>query len=210
MLVESFPVGAFQCNCTVLACERTHQAVIVDPGDEAARILDVVRSNGLEVVALLHTHAHLDHVGATGELQRETGAEIGLHEGDRWLYDNVPLQGQMFGFSATAPPPVDRWLEHGEVVTWGDTGRFEVIHTPGHTPGSLCFHAPELDAVFTGDTLFQRSIGRTDLWGGSHSGILESIRERLFPLAGDTVVIPGHGPATSIGDERIGNPFVNE
>lgn len=215
MLVETFPVGALGCNCTVLACEATREAVVIDPGDDADTILDLVRANDLTVVSLIHTHAHIDHVGATGAVRRGAGdqAAIGLHVGDRWLYDNVPLQARMLGLlglsgAADPPPAVDRWLVDGDVVTWGREGRAEVLHTPGHTPGSLCFAVESLGTVYTGDTLFAGSIGRTDLWGGSLPTLLRSIHKRLAPLDPDTAVIPGHGPATTVGDERRSNPFL--
>jgi glyoxylase-like metal-dependent hydrolase (beta-lactamase superfamily II) len=211
LLVETFPVGPLQCNCTVLACEATREAVIIDPGDEADRILDVVRANDLTVKALIHTHAHIDHVGATGPVKAALDGtpEIGLHRGDAWLYDNVPMQARMLGLGGLdAPPPPDVWLDHGDVVTWGRTGRAEVIHTPGHTPGSLCFTVADVSTVFTGDTLFAGSIGRTDLWGGSYEGILQSIQERLKPLDPELKVIAGHGPASTMGDEARTNPFL--
>jgi glyoxylase-like metal-dependent hydrolase (beta-lactamase superfamily II) len=213
MFVETFPVGPLQCNCTVLACERTREAVIIDPGDEPERILDVVRANDLTVTALLHTHAHIDHVGATGPMKAAFDGVpvIGLHRGDLWLYDNVPMQAQMLGLKGVAaPPPPDRWLDHGDVITWGDTGRAEVLHTPGHTPGSICFQVDDAQRVFTGDTLFRGSIGRTDLWGGSYEGIIRSIQEQLKPLDPDLVVVAGHGPSSTIGEEQRSNPFLNQ
>lgn len=214
MLVQTFPVGPLQCNCTVLACEESREAVIIDPGDEAERILDVVRAHDLTVTALIHTHAHIDHVGATGPVKQALDGvpQIGLHKGDAWLYDNVPMQARMLGLlGAEAPPPPDRWLDHGDEITWGASGKARVLHTPGHTPGSLCFvvDSPDVGAVFTGDTLFSGSIGRTDLWGGSYEGIIRSIDERLKPLDPDLRVVAGHGPESTIGDEARSNPFLN-
>ncbi len=212
MLVQTFPVGPLQCNCTILACEQTREAIIIDPGDEAAHILDVCRGHDLQVTALIHTHAHIDHVGGTEAVKAgfDGVPEIALHQGDQWLYDNVPMQARMLGLGGmAAPPPPDRWLADGDVVTWGDTGRAEVIHTPGHTPGSVCFEVQGVQTVFTGDTLFAGSIGRTDLWGGSYEGIIRSIHERLKPLDPDLTVIAGHGPSSTIGDEARTNPFLN-
>jgi len=207
LLVESFPVGAFQCNCTILACGDTKQAIVVDPGGDPERILEVVRHYDLDVRALVHTHAHLDHIAATRDIKEATGASILLHPGDRWLYDNFAMQAMMFGWNVREVLPVDAELAHDESVPFGKRA-VQVIHTPGHTPGSVSFVTDEL--LIAGDTLFRRSIGRTDLWGGDPAQILRSIRERLFALPPDTRVICGHGPETTIGDEKRGNPFVGD
>jgi glyoxylase-like metal-dependent hydrolase (beta-lactamase superfamily II) len=207
LLVESFPVGGFQCNCTVLACGDTKQAVVVDPGGDPERILEIVRHYDLDVKALVHTHAHLDHIAATRDIKEATGAEILLHPGDRWLYDNFAMQANMFGWRVRDVLPVDRELAHEMQVPFGKQ-EVDVLHTPGHTPGSVCFLARDEDLLIAGDTLFRRSIGRTDLWGGDFNQISASIRERLFALPEDTRVVTGHGPDTTIGDEKLENPFV--
>jgi hydroxyacylglutathione hydrolase len=207
LLVESFPVGPLQCNCTILACGDTKQAIVVDPGGDPQRILDVIRHYDLDVRALVHTHAHLDHIAATRDIKEATGATIRLHPGDRWLYDNFQMQAMMFRWKVRDVLPVDAELAHDESVAFGKRA-VQVIHTPGHTPGSVSFATDEL--LIAGDTLFRRSIGRTDLWGGDSDLILRSIRERLFALPADTRVICGHGPDTTIGDEKRGNPFVGE
>jgi glyoxylase-like metal-dependent hydrolase (beta-lactamase superfamily II) len=208
LLVESFPVGPLQCNCTVLACGDTKQAVIVDPGGDPEKILERVRHYDLDVRALVHTHAHLDHIAATRDLKEATGGEILLHPGDRWLYDNFAMQAAMFGWRGVRDVlPVDRELAHAMRVDFGKRA-VEVLHTPGHTPGSVCFLVAAERLLVAGDTLFRRSIGRTDLWGGSFEDILASIRQRLFALSEDTRVITGHGPETTIGDEKHQNPFV--
>jgi glyoxylase-like metal-dependent hydrolase (beta-lactamase superfamily II) len=207
LLVESFPVGAFQCNCTVLACGDTKQAVVVDPGGDPERILEVIRHYDLEVRALVHTHAHLDHIAATRDLKEATGAAICVHPGDRWLYDNFAMQAAMFGWRVRDVLPIDAELTDSERVGFGKRAAL-VLHTPGHTPGSVSFVVEGADLVLAGDTLFQRSIGRTDLWGGDSDLILRSIRERLFALPDDTRVITGHGPDTTIGEEKRKNPFV--
>jgi len=185
---------------------------VVDPGDQAADILAALDRLGVQAVKLIHTHAHIDHVLATGELAARTGAEIVLHREDRWLYDNVDLQSRMLGlpWSGEPPPPPDRELDGDAALPFGRR-EANALHTPGHTPGSVCFFvepAGETPLLLAGDTLFRRSIGRTDLWGGSFDQIQVSIRERLFTLPADTIVIPGHGPPTTIGDEREQNPFV--
>jgi hydroxyacylglutathione hydrolase len=165
----------------------------------------------LHPVALLHTHAHFDHVGCSGLLKRITGAPILMHEGDRPLYQNLLEQGKAFGVPLEAPSIIDRLLVHGDRVACGKS-QIEVLHTPGHTPGSLCFRmaGEDGDVLFSGDTLFRRSIGRTDLWGGSAPQILESIREQLLTLPGSLRVIAGHGAETTIAEEGRRNPFVGD
>lgn len=207
MIHEITVVGPFMCNCSILACEKTKEAVIIDPGDEPKRILDVVRSLGVKVKYLIHTHAHLDHIIATGDVKRETGSQVALHEGDQWLYDNLEKQARTFGFDAAPPPKIDLYIKDGDQIKFGEHS-LKVIHTPGHTPGSVCFSIDGDETVFTGDTLFCRSIGRTDLWGGSYEQILDSIRIKLLALDNDALVYPGHGPTTHIGDEKKKNPFL--
>lgn len=214
LLRRSFPVGALGCTCSVLVCPRTRQALVVDPGDEAPRILQALAAEGATAVKIVHTHAHFDHVMATGDVAAATGAEVLLHRDDRWLYDNVPLQLSTFGMArpgGVVPPPApSRELTGDEALPFGDREAM-ALHTPGHTPGSLCFfvqRAGETPLLFAGDTLFRRSIGRTDLWGGSMETILRSIRDKLLALPDDTVVIPGHGAETTIGAERAQNPYV--
>lgn len=207
-LVETFPVGLLGCNCSIVADPATRQAIVIDPGDEAERILTALQRNGLVPVALAHTHAHLDHVGVSARLHEITKAPLLLHEGDAPLYDILLEQAALFGFTVEPPGKVDRFLAHGDVIPCGG-GSLEVLHTPGHTPGSLCFKlAGEKPVLFSGDTLFRRSIGRTDLWGGSTPTILESIKDRLLTLPGDLTVLPGHGEATTIAEEARLNPFV--
>jgi glyoxylase-like metal-dependent hydrolase (beta-lactamase superfamily II) len=213
MILETFPVGLLQCNCTVLGCETTGRALVIDPGDDAEIILNILERNKLSLEAILHTHAHLDHVGATSALAVATGASVMLHPADQYLYDHVEMQARMFGFPVPETMPVDRHVTDGETITVGRL-EGEVMHTPGHTPGSLCLRmmgngdGESPGRVFAGDTLFLGSIGRTDLWGGNMDRILISIRDRLLTLPDEMVVIPGHGPATTIGDERHTNPFL--
>ncbi|HEY0713858.1 MAG TPA: MBL fold metallo-hydrolase [Polyangia bacterium] len=220
LLRTSFRVGRLGCTCTVLACAETREALVIDPGDEAPRILATLAEQGLTAVRLVHTHAHFDHVLGTAALARATGAEPSLHKDDRGLFDYVPRQLEAFGMEAA---PFDgaglslRELNGDEVLGFGRQ-RARVIHTPGHTPGSICLHveaaaeegAARTSILFAGDTLFAGSIGRTDLWGGDFSAIVDSIRGPLFSLADETLVIPGHGPETTIGLEREDNPFVGK
>ena len=212
MLVETFPVGVLSCNCTIVACEKTREAIVVDPGGDPDRILDVVRSNGLTVKHVLHTHAHFDHVLGTREVKEATGARIRLHPGDDFLYKNLAMQASWLGMRvARETLPVDEPLRHNETISFGE-GATLVLHTPGHTPGSCCFslRTPDGMLLLSGDTLFQGSIGRTDLPGGDQEQIFESIRRELLPLDDDTRVIAGHGPETTMGRERRKNPFVRE
>lgn len=213
-IIESFPVGPLGCNCTILGDPETKKALVVDPGGDEDLILARVEELGLEVVALLHTHAHLDHILATRAVHEKTGAKIHLHEGDLFLYDNMIQQAQrlrMMGMPIPEPGepiPVDSYLKDGEALSAGDL-EVGVLHTPGHTPGSCCFSlqtGPKL--LVAGDTLFRGSIGRTDLPGGDFATIETSIRDRLYTLEEETEVITGHGPRTSIASERRSNPFV--
>ncbi len=208
MLVDSFPVGPLQCNCSIIACKETGEAAIIDPGGDPQQIIEAVKRHNLKVKYLLHTHAHFDHVLGSKAVKEATGAQILLHSGDKLLYDNLMKQGQLFGFDVEEPLPVDRYIEDGEEISLGKI-KTSVIHTPGHTPGSLCFSLEDKESIlFAGDTLFRRSIGRTDLWGGSYEQIINSISDRLFRLDDSTRVIPGHGPDTDIWSERRENPFV--
>ncbi|CAN5552180.1 MBL fold metallo-hydrolase [soil metagenome] len=209
MIIESFPVGQLQCNCSIIGCPETGEAAVIDPGGDPEKILAFAKENNLTIKYLLHTHAHFDHIMGSRAVKEATGAKICINKGDQWLYDNLQKQVQMFGFKATDPLPVDQYLEHEDHVKVGNI-KASVIHTPGHTPGSTCFCVQEKDSIlFSGDTLFQRSIGRTDLWGGSFEEIIKSISERLMTLDDSTRVVPGHGADTDIWTERKSNPFLN-
>jgi hydroxyacylglutathione hydrolase len=212
LIRRSFPVGALGCNCTIVACPETHQGLVIDPGDEAPRILEELANLGVTAVALVHTHAHFDHIMGAGPVSKATGAEILIHRDDRWLYDNAEMQAGVFGLRAPPPTRPTRELLGGEVVPFGHR-EARALHTPGHTPGSLCLYLEppgERPLLFAGDTLFAGSIGRTDLWGGSAEQLMKSIRGEIFDLPDQTVVIPGHGPLTTIGAEREENPYVGK
>jgi glyoxylase-like metal-dependent hydrolase (beta-lactamase superfamily II) len=207
--VDTFAAGPLSCNCSIVADPGAGEAAVIDPGGEVDRILEVLRAHGLELKAIVHTHAHIDHILGTKRLAEETGAPIWLHAGDLPLYQNIGMQAAMLGMQgAPAPPEPDHFCVDGEKLVLGAEETLEVLHTPGHTPGSVCFHAARQDTLYSGDTLFRMGIGRTDLWGGDHSQIITSIRERLLTLPGDTEVVPGHGPATTIHNELQSNPFL--
>ena len=202
--LESFAVGPLGCNCSLLWDPLKHTGIVVDPGGEGERIRKRVEALGFKVTALLHTHAHFDHVGATRELQDLWACPAYLHEGDDPLLANLELQTRRFGMDPI-PQPETQPLVHG-----AQHHGLATLHTPGHTPGSCCFHGQfeRGGVVLAGDTLFQGGVGRTDLWGGSFEQLEASIQRELYPLDDATLVIPGHGPATTIGMEAQGNPYV--
>jgi hydroxyacylglutathione hydrolase len=208
MKLEVVPVTAFQQNCSVIWCERTRRAAIVDPGGDLDRVLQVIETHGLTLEKILITHAHLDHAGATAELARRYSLPIeGPHPGDQFWIEQMPAQAKMFGFPPSEAFVPTRWLQQGDRVTVGEL-ELEVRHCPGHTPGHVVFfHAPSRFAI-VGDVLFAGSIGRTDFPRGNHADLIRSIRENLFPLGDDVTFLPGHGPTSTFGAERRSNPFV--
>lgn len=207
MILETFPVGPLQCNCTLLGDEATKEAIIIDPGDEVSRIYARLNSLGLKLKQILITHAHIDHVGGALRLKQLTGAPILLNENDLPLLKMMAMQAAWLGVTTPETAPPDEGLVEGQRVGL-ENYPAQVIHTPGHTQGSVCLHFLPLKMVFAGDTLFAGSIGRTDLPGGNYDQIIESIRTRLVKLPAETQVIPGHGPATTIGGELKTNPFL--
>jgi glyoxylase-like metal-dependent hydrolase (beta-lactamase superfamily II) len=211
MILEKLIVGPFQCNCTILGCEKTREAVIIDPGEESERILARIAQLNLKPKYLIHTHAHLDHVSALADVQDHCGGQSCLHRGDEWLFDNVAIQAALFGLPAPRQGKIDQWIEDGDAIPFGKE-KLQVLYTPGHTPGSVSFLLEQAsgDQLFTGDTLFNRSIGRTDLWGGDYEQIIASIKNKLLPLDEKTVIHAGHGPNSTIGEEKRANPFLIE
>ena len=240
MIHEIIPVGWLQCNCSILGDPETREALVLDPGDNVERILEALARHSLIVRAIVSTHAHIDHVGGLRKLQQATGAPVMMHGDDLDLYRHLDLQAQWLGVPEPATATIDRLLTEGDTLRWG---RFaaNVLHTPGHTPGSISLYLPNLPTklpnfekaapaqrvaqparkpaknlvtgapagtLFAGDTLFAGSIGRTDLWGGSLEDILRSIHQKLLALPDETAVFPGHGAATTIGEERERNPFL--
>jgi hydroxyacylglutathione hydrolase len=207
--VETFSVGPLGCNCSVVADLESKRAVVVDPGGDYALIKARLDALDVKVDAIVHTHTHLDHVGCTAELQRTSGAPASIHEADRFLYKLLPVQAALMGTSLPESADVDDALVDGVTLRAGAL-EIAVLHTPGHTPGSCSFVIANggRTQVFAGDTLFRGSIGRTDLWGGDHDAIIRSIHSKLLTLPDDAVVVTGHGPSTTIGNERARNPFL--
>ncbi len=200
-------LGPLQANASLLGDEETREALVIDPGDEPRALIEAIGEGGWKVKEILFTHAHIDHVAGALEVQRHTGAPAAMHAGDRGLYENLADQAAWVGIATPPRVEIARWLEEGETIKCGSL-RLEVLFTPGHAPGHVSFYLPAEAMVISADVLFRGSIGRTDLPGGNHKQLLESIREKLLTLPDDTRVIAGHGPATTIGIERRTNPFL--
>jgi hydroxyacylglutathione hydrolase len=207
MILESFPVGPLRCNCTILGDEVTHDAMVVDPGDNIPEILARLQKHGLTLRQIVITHAHIDHVGGAALLKKATGAPVLLNQQDLALLGMMEMQAGWLGIATPEVSPPDASAEDGLAVGLA-TLPAEVLHTPGHTPGSICLLFPQHELLLAGDTLFAGSIGRTDLPGGDPRQILRSLRERLLVLPDTTRVLPGHGPETTIGEEIQSNPFL--
>lgn len=204
----TIPVTAFQQNCSLVWDDATQQAAVIDPGGDLDTLLEEVARLGLKLEQIWLTHAHIDHAGGTAELAQRLGLPIvGPHPGDQYWIDGLPQQSAMFGFPPSAIFTPTRWLHDGDTVTLGGHV-LNVRHCPGHTPGHVVFHSPDIQRAFVGDVLFAGSIGRTDFPGGNHQQLLDSIAQRLWPMGDDTVFIPGHGPESTFGRERRSNPYV--
>lgn len=211
--IETFPMGSFACNCSLIYSEGTREAIIVDPGNDAQALLKEINDRNLIVKKLLHTHAHFDHIGCSKHIKKETGATIHLHKKDDLLYKALPAQAMMFGQAPVTAGKVDQWIEDDEEYSLEDTGLknfLKSLYTPGHTEGSCCFYTEVQGEpiLFSGDTLFNGSIGRTDLPGGSFDVIKKSIKDRIYSLPDETKVVTGHGPMTRVFEEKRTNPFV--
>jgi glyoxylase-like metal-dependent hydrolase (beta-lactamase superfamily II) len=205
---ETLPVTPFQQNCSLVWCDETKEAAVIDPGGELDRIRAAANSRGLTIKAIWLTHAHIDHAGGTGQLAREDGLPIiGPHPGDQFWIDGLPQQSVHFGFPQAEMFTPDRWLADGDTVSIGNC-TVQVRHCPGHTPGHVVFFSKEAQRCFVGDVLFAGSIGRTDFPGGNYDTLISSITQRLWPMGDDTVFIPGHGPESTFGRERRSNPYV--
>lgn len=204
MILDIHPVGMIQANCYILGDEQTREAVVIDPGGDTPVLVRSLEARRLKPVAILATHGHFDHVEGLAALKRATGAPIHVHRGDLPLIQGMTGQGLLFGVRVEAAPPPDAFLEDGDTVRFGGHS-LQVLHTPGHSPGSVSYLMDKM--VFVGDLLFAGSIGRTDLQGGDYDTLLRSVRTKIFSLPEDTIVYPGHGPATSVGTEKRTNPF---
>lgn len=207
MIHEIFPVGPLQCNCSIVGDETTREAMVIDPGDEINHILDLVRKHSLQVKQIVITHAHIDHIGGAMKLRAATGAPILLNQNDYALLKMLDVQAGWIGVPSPGKVEIDRSVTSGEKVSAG-AHTAEILHTPGHTEGSICLYFSEEKKLIAGDTLFAGSIGRTDLPGGSMQKIIRSLHDTVLTLPDETVVVPGHGELTTIGEERESNPFL--
>ena len=209
MIHEILPVGPLQCNCSIFGDEAQREAIVVDPGDNVDKILAVLKKHGLKVKAIVITHAHIDHIGGAAKLKAATGAPVLMNARDRELYDHLDVQAAWLGMENPERTEIDAEARDGVTLTLGDA-TFQILETPGHTQGSVSIWIPSQNKLVAGDTLFRDSIGRTDLPGGDGRQILRSIKNQLLPLPDDAMVIPGHGPLTTLGREKDRNPFLQD
>lgn len=208
MIFDTVVVGALGVNCFILGCEATREGIVVDPGDEVDRILACVEQHGLKLIAIVNTHGHFDHIGGNGALKRHCAIPLYIHQADAPMLGRVAQVAGMYGLPGENSPEADGFLEDGMLLSFGNC-QLRVIHTPGHTPGGCCLYLEQERKLISGDTLFADGVGRTDLPGGSHAQLVQSIRERLFCLPDQVQVYPGHGPATTIGHEKRHNPYLD-
>ena len=207
MIHEILPVGVLQCNCSIFGDEQSHEAIVIDPGDNIDEILAILEKHGLRVKEIVITHAHIDHIGGAAKLKAATGASVRMNSNDQELYDHLDVQASWLGMEPPAQTAIDDVARDGDVLTLGPA-EFRVLHTPGHTQGSISLWIPAENKLIAGDTLFRDSIGRTDLPGGNPRQILRSIEDKLLTLPEETVMVPGHGANTTVGREKERNPFL--
>jgi hydroxyacylglutathione hydrolase len=204
VILKMLMVGPIQTNCYILGCSHTKEAAVIDPGGDTDQILMTLAKDRLRLVYIINTHGHFDHTMVNGQLKKVTGASLVIHRLDAPMILNQAAQGSMWGVKLENSPPPDLYVEEGDEITFGDI-RLKVLHTPGHSPGGISLVTDRM--VFVGDALFAGSIGRTDFPGGDSDGLIRNVREKIFPLGDDVVVYPGHGPRTTVGEERKTNPF---
>lgn len=204
MIIRQLAVGPLQANCFIVGCDKTNEAVVIDPGGDADKILMTLAQNKLTLKAILNTHGHFDHVEGNKSVKDASDADIYIHAEDAPMLQMVSSLAASFGLTMENSPPADKYLKEGDVITFGAQS-LKVLHTPGHSPGGVSFVAPGV--VFVGDTLFAGSIGRTDLPGGDYNALITAVREKIFTLGDECVVCPGHGPETTVGREKMYNPF---
>lgn len=209
MIHKVFPVGPLQCNCSVVGDERTREAMVIDPGDQIEDILKILKAENLTLKQIVVTHAHIDHVGGAMKLKAATGAPILMNQKDHALLKMLDMQAAWVGMKPPGQVQIDEAVDEGRVLKIGGIAS-SVMHTPGHTEGSICLYFPQQKTLVAGDTLFAGSIGRTDLPGGSYEKIMRSLHNQLMALPDETQVVPGHGPVTTIGEERETNPFLQK
>lgn len=210
MNYQIIPVTAFSQNCSLIWCEETRQAAIVDPGGDAPRIQQAVAAQGVTIQSILLTHGHLDHVGAAAELAAHYGVPIiGPEKEDEFWLQGLPAQSQMFGLEECQPLTPDRWLNESDSVTVGNVA-LQVLHCPGHTPGHIVFFDERARLLISGDVIFKGGVGRSDFPRGNHATLIDSIKSKLLPLGDDVTFIPGHGPLSTLGNERLHNPFLQD
>jgi hydroxyacylglutathione hydrolase len=204
---KTFQVGILGCNCTIIADIDAAEAIVVDPGGDADSIIEKCVELGVKIKKIILTHGHFDHILAADEIRKKCEVEIFLNEGDRWLFENIDEQGKLFGLDLKNTGTYDQNLEHQQMHQCG-ASQIETLHTPGHSPGSVCFHLEKEKLLFSGDTLFAGAVGRSDIWKGSQEDLIANIKKHLLVLDEATIVIPGHGAESSIGSELRINPFL--
>ncbi|SHG95253.1 Glyoxylase, beta-lactamase superfamily II [Thermosyntropha lipolytica DSM 11003] len=206
MILKCLEINTVGVNCYIVGCEETREVAVIDPGGNPRAIVNLLEQEGLKAVYIINTHGHVDHIGGNRGVKEATGAAILIHEGDAKMLTNAVANFSFLFGGKVISPPADRLLKEGDIIKIGNTVELEVIHTPGHSPGSICLKTG--DVIFVGDTLFQGSVGRTDFPGGSHKQLITNIKEKLLCYDDHVVCYPGHGPATTIGFERQYNPFL--